>query len=449
MTEQTLRPGPTYGEIFRMAWPIIIANAAVPLLGIADTAIIGRNGSVEALGAIALGSLVFNVVYWTFGFLRMGTTGFVAQANGANDEADVRASIARPLLMAVGLGLLIIALQLPIAWISLQVLDASESVSAITRQYIMARIWAAPATLCMFVLNGALIGLGRSRTLLAVQLFLNGLNIVLDVLFAGVLDWGAQGIAIGTAIAEWTAALLTLVIMFRILKSRHTDDEPFWSWVRIRDGHHLARTFKAHADIMIRTLAMLIGFGWFTKQGAQFGDVTLAANHVLLQFISFIAFFLDGYAFATESLVGSASGAGQIDRFKRAVHRSTLLAFVTAVGLAVLLAGVGEYLIHLLTDLSSVREEAGQHLWYPVIYVIIAAWAFQLDGIFIGCTRTRDMRNASVISVLIFLALGYPMIHAHGNHGLWIAFIAYAAARGLSLSLLYPRLKRSIGTEVD
>lgn len=426
------------------AWPIIVANSAGPLLGLTDTAVIGRTGSVASLGAIALGSLIFSFVYWTFGFLRMGTTGFVAQANGSGEEVEVRSALGRATLMGLVIGLGLVALQLPIFRIALGLIDGSVEVEATAATYLGIRIWGAPATLASYALTGGLIGLGRSRTLLGIQVFMNALNIGLDVLFAYVLGMGVAGIALGTIIAEWSAALLALSVMIRILKARHRDGERFWSWARIADGRALVRTVFVQLDIMVRTLTLLVGFGWFTQQGARLGDVTLAANHILLQFISFSAFFLDGYAFATEALVGTAAGARRLDVFDALVRRTTILAGATAFFLAAGVFLLGPELVRALTDLESVRLAVVATLPFTATYVLVAFAAFQLDGIYIGVTRTRDMRNAALASLAVYMAVGWPLTRQYGNTGLWVAFIAFVIARAVSLAVLYPRLRRSI-----
>lgn len=439
--------GPTRAEVLRTAWPLILANASAPLLGLADTAVIGNTGSVADLGAIALGALILNFVYWAFGFLRMGTTGFVAQAVGAGDEAEVRAGLARPLLLGAGIGVLIVLLQWPIERASLGLLEAGPEVEAITAEYVRVRIWGAPACLATYALMGALIGLGASRQLLAVQVFLNGINIALDVLFAGVLDMGAVGVALGTAIAEWTSLGLALWLVSRVIRRRARSSEPFLAWSRILDRSKLREMFSAHADILVRTLLLLGGFAWFTSQGAKFGDATLASNHLLLQLVSFSAFFLDGFAFAAEALVGRAKGAADLAAFDRAVWRTTELAVVAGLLLAAAILVFGGVGVDLLTDLPAVREIARDHLTAAVVYVALSAWAFQLDGVFIGVTRTKAMRNAAFASLVGFLALSWLLIPAYGNHGLWIAFIAYVVLRALSLGVLLPALRRSLATE--
>jgi MATE family multidrug resistance protein len=430
--------------ILRLSWPIVVANSAVPLLGIVDTGVIGNTGSVEALGAIALGALVFNFVYWSFGFLRMGTTGFTAQASGAGDEPEVRATLGRALLLAGGIGTTLVLLQAPIVWVALRLLGATEQVEALTRAYFETRIWGAPGSLGIFAILGCLVGLGRTREVLKTQLVLNGLNIALDVAFAGFLGMGVRGIALGTAIAEWTTLAYGLVLVRSILRSRHDDDEPFWSRHRILDRERALKTLGANADIMIRTLFLLLGFAWFTNQGARFGDEILAANHVLLQLVSMSAYLLDGYAHATEIVVGRAVGAGRRETFDRAVRAATVLAAWTGLALALLVFFGGGPAARLLTDLEPVRAVAAAYLPLTALYVSLSFAAFQLDGIFIGATATRDMRNASVLSCLAFIGVSLLLIPRMGNLGLWLAFVFYVMARAVALGARFPALRASI-----
>jgi MATE family multidrug resistance protein len=433
-----------HAAIWQKAWPIILANAAVPLLGLADTAVIGNLGNLAQLGAIAFGAMIFSFIYWSFGFLRMGTTGFTAQAVGARDEVEVRATLGRALVVSVGLGLAVILLQVPLACIALDLLEGSAEVEAITREYFAIRIWGAPATLSIFALTGCLIGLGKSRQLLLVQVFLNGLNILLDVLFAGVLGWGVQGIALGTVIAEWMAVILAAGLVLKLLRHRQPDSGPFWPWSRIGDAGKMLRLMAANTDILLRTLLLLFSFAWFINQSAQFGDAVLGANHILLQLVSFSAFFLDGYAFVTEALVGEALGARRRQDLAMAVRKSTELAAVTAVVLALLIVCFGGLAIAALTDIAPVRVAAGGALGWAALYVLLSFAAFQLDGIFIGATRTREMRNASFFSVIAFMLAWWWLTPLFGNAGLWCAFVIYVCARALALALYYPRLLRQL-----
>ena len=434
----------TYRLLLKKSWPIILANASVPLLGLVDTAVIGNTGSVEDLGAIAFGALIFSFVYWSFGFLRMGTTGFVAQAYGAQDYGELRAVLGRALLLALILGLLLIGLQWPIEQLAFLLLNGSSEVEDISQSYFAIRIWGAPATLAIFALMGLLIGMGESRLLLIVQLFLNFSNIVLDVLFAGVFGWGAEGIALGTVVSEWVTVALALFLVFRKLKKTASANEPFWPRALILNREKLIKMMSANADIMIRTLLLVSSFALFTNQSAQYGDDVLAANHILLQLISFAAFFLDGYAFVVESLVGSAIGSKQIKLFDHSIAKSTVLAAVTAVLLSFSALIFGEFAISVLTDIQAVRDVAAGFLTFAAVYIASSFAAFQLDGIFIGASYTKQMRNASVVSIGVFVLAWWLLTPIFAVSGLWWAMIIYVIARAAALALYLPAMRKSL-----
>lgn len=439
--------------ILRLAFPIILANAAVPLLGIVDTAVIGHSGSAADLGAIALGSLIFSFLFWGFGFLRMGTSGFTAQAAGAGDYREVRTAYGRALVVGVAIGLLLLLLQFPLGMLAFWLLDGSAAVEQTAQVYMQTRIWGAPATLASYAIMGTLIGLGHTRHLLALQLLLNGLNLILDVVFVLGFDWGVRGIALGTVIAEWTCAITGVWLLLRLLRQQQaasaqpqgsSPSEPFFIWPHIFQRSALLATMKINSDIMLRTLFMLAGFGWFANQSAQFGDITLAANHILLQFLSFAAFFLDGFAFALESLVGKAIGARNRQWFDRVIITSTRIAASCALGLMLLLLVFGPLAINALTPHETIRQQALAYLPYAAAYILLSFMAFQLDGIFIGATASRAMRNAALASLLVFLASAWPLALWLGNQGLWLAFITYVVARAMSLGIYLPQLRRSI-----
>lgn len=436
----------SYRRLLQVAFPLILANAAVPLLGWSDTAILGHFGSVEELGAIALGSLVFNFIFWIFGFLRMVTTGLVAQAEGAGEREEVRVTLVRGLFTAFGLGLLLLVLQWPLRQLALSFFPASEAVLSLVRSYFAARMWGAPASLGLYVIFGTLIGLGQTRRLLLLQLFLNGLNIALDVFFAAILGWGVRGIAGGTSLTEWIALGVGLFLLREYLPQGAA------AWSKM--GQALRRGWSAsgalwrkQGDILVRTFFLLLGFAWFTRRGAELGDVELAGNHILLQLVSFCAFFLDGFAFTAESVVGRAVGARDPVVFSLAVRRTSVLAGITSALLALLCWGLGGQLLALLTDLPEVLQVSQEFLPWVSAYILCAAVAFQLDGIFLGALQTRELRNASVLSALFFLGVSAWGLRWGGNHGLWFSFVLYAAARAISLGRYYPRLVRSLSAE--
>lgn len=429
-----------YVQILRLAWPIVLANASVPLLGLVDTAAIGQTGGAADLGAIALAGLIFSFVYWGFGFLRMGTTGFISQAIGAGDRDEVHAILFRSVLLGGGIGLVLIVLQFPIGEAAIRVLQASPEIKGLIRPYFYIRIWGAPATLITFALLGTFIGAGWTRQLLGVQLFLNGLNMVLNVLFVVGLGWGVTGVALGTVLAEWITLFFAAFQISRKMElfnygRRFRELRP-----QIVNRTKLLSLLRVNGDIMIRTLALLTGFAWFANQGARFGDHVLAANHVLLQFVSLSAFFLDGYAHVVEMLAGRAYGARDRLSFVRHVRHSTQLAGVTACMLASGIYVAGDFLIGLLTRDAEVQLIASTHTIYAAIYIALSFAAFQLDGIFIGVTKSGAMRNATLFALLVFVVSAIGLSATYGNVGLWIAFIGYVVARACALGYYYKRI---------
>lgn len=433
-----------YLLLIRLALPIILANSAVPLLGLVDTAVIGQTGEVSDLGAIALASLVFSFVYWGFGFLRMGTTGFIAQAYGANDHDEMHAVVFRTVLLGLLIGLGLIILQKPIEGIATYFLHASPAVNAGVRDYFYIRIWGAPATLITFALSGTFIGMGWTSRLLWVQLLLNGLNMALNVLLVIYLGLGVKGIALGTVIAEWTALVFALFLLLPKMGIRQPWQRLKTLQARVFDKTRLWALFQVNRDIMIRTLALISGFAWFAQQGASFGDATLAANHILLQFVSLSAFFLDGYANVAEMRTGQAYGAKDKARFQREVKDSTVLAAITALLLALLLFFYAEMFISWLSQDLGVQSTATQYKNLAALYIFVSFAAFQLDGVFIGVTHTKAMRNSALIALAVLVSLGSWWASQYQNTGLWWALIMYVLARAVVLGWCYPAILKKL-----
>ena len=427
----------SYRDLIKKSWPIILANAAVPLLGLVDTAVIGNFGTAADLGAIAFGAIIFNFIYWSFGFLRMATTGFVAIASGAADEEEVRAAIGRSILLATFLGLALIILQKLIAATAFSLISSTPGIQGVLEEYYYIRIWSAPATLCTFAILGLFVGLGSSGKLLAIQLVLNGINIVMDLFFAGYLDMGVRGIALGTLIAEWCAFIFGTILLISTLKSRSTNGIFIWPWDRIKDLKKFIGALQAKSHILIRTIILMFGFAYFIKRSSEFGDAALAANHILLQFITFSAFFIDAYAFVIESLVGKAVGAKDLLGLKVAIKNTTVLAAITASMLALLILTFGSAMVFFLTDLPEVRQLAVEGIVYSALYVFFSFPAFQLDGIFIGASLTRQMRDASAISFAVFMFLCWLLVTPYGMAGLWYSFIIFVCARAAALLFFY------------
>jgi len=428
----------THGRVLRIALPIVLSNATVPLLGAVDTAVVGQLGQAAPIGAVGIGAVVLTSIYWVFGFLRMGTTGLTAQARGAGDGAEVAALLSRALLIGVGGGLLLILLQPLLFAGAFRLSPASAEVEGLARQYMAIRIWSAPAAIAAYGINGWLIGQERTRAVLILQLSTNGLNILLSVAFVLGLGWGVPGVATATALAEASGLALGLWLCRDAFRDTAWRDR-----ARVLDPARLRVMAQVNVDIMLRTVLLLSIFVSFQFWGAGFGDVTLAANQVLMQFVNVAAFALDGFAFATEALVGQAFGAGRIGELRQGIRVASVwgLGMAALLGLAYAVAGPG--IVALMTTAPEVRAEAAVFLPWVVAAPLIGLPSWMLDGIFVGATRSRDMRNMTVLAVALYFAAAWPMTEAFGNHGLWAALTVSWLLRAVTLAWRYPALERA------
>ncbi|MFO1174374.1 MAG: MATE family efflux transporter [Paracoccaceae bacterium] len=437
---QPSQPGAlTHRRVLKIALPIVLSNATVPLLGAVDTGVIGHLGRAAPIGAVGVGSVILATFYWVFGFLRMGTSGLTAQATGAGDEAEAGAILLRALAIGAGAGLLFVLIQPAIFALAFAVSPASDEVETLARSYLAIRIWGAPATISLYAVTGWLIARERTRGVLAVQLWMNGLNMGLDFLFVLGLGWGVKGVATATLIAEWSGLALGLWLC------RQAFAEGRWrDLARIVDAGKLRRMASVNGDIMLRSILLQGAFTSFVFLGARFGDVTLAANQVLLQFLEITAFALDGFAFAAESLVGQAVGQRSQAMFRQAAVLTSQWGAGGAVLLCAVFLVLGPQLIDLLTTEPQVRAAArGWLAWVAVMPVLgIACW--MLDGIFIGATRTRDMRNSMVLTMIAYLPVLFLLPRLVGNSGLWAALGLLMILRGITLGRLYPQIERNL-----
>ena len=440
MSDRTRLDVPTR-SVWRLAVPIILSNLSTPLLGAVDTAVMGHLPDAAYVGAVAVGAMLFSFLYWGFGFLRMGTTGFAAQAFGAGDRDELRATLGRPLLLAGLLGAGLIALQAPIGWAAFRLVEASPQVEGFARAYYQIRIWSAPFALTNYAVLGWLLGTQRARTALLLQVVLNGTNALLDLVFVLGLGWTIAGVAAASLIAEIVAAGLGLAICALLVRR----EGGRWVWARIADRARLVKLFRVNRDIFLRTLSLIFAFAYFTAKGAEMGETRLAANAILMQLQQFLSFGLDGFAHAAEILAGNAVGAKDRPGFRRACRAASgsALALAGCAALAFWLAGPG--IIRLFTDLAEVRATAAAYLPWMVLSPFVSVWPFMLDGIFIGATRTTAMRNAMLASLAIYLAACWTLIPLFDNHGLWAALMIFMAARGLTLGWYFPALERSVG----
>ena len=428
-------------KTWALAGPVILSNISIPLLGAVDTAVVGHLPGAHYMGAVAVGALIFSVIYGGCNFLRMGTTGLTAQSLGAGDSDEVRSWLARASLLAMAVGIVLIAVQSPVIWASLIIVNPSHQVAPLTDAYFSIRIWGAPMALLNFALLGWFFGIQNTRAALATQVFMNGVNIVLDLWFVLGLGWGVEGVAWATLISEVSAVGLGLWLVARNLRRIGGH----WQGTRIIDVARLARMVKVNGDIFIRSMCLQAAFVLVTSIGARMGDLMLAVNAIMLNFQIFSSYALDGFANAAEALTGEAVGARDRDRFRRSVKASSLWALIFSGGFTVFYWVAGPSLIDILTTVEEVRETARVYLPWMVALPMISVWGFQLDGIFIGSTWTTEMRNGMVMSLTVFAGALYLMVPSLGNHGLWLAFSVFMVTRALTLGAVYPRLERMVG----
>ncbi|MXO87767.1 MATE family efflux transporter [Altererythrobacter aestuarii] len=421
----------------------MLGQASIPLVGVVDATVIGRTGDAAALAGVALGATVIGLIFWSFGFLRMGMTGLTAQADGANDRQEVEALLLRALLIGFGIGLALLALQWPLGSLAFSLLAGGEDVTAEASQYVSARFFGAPAALCVFAINGWLLGLGRTRSALVLQIVMNIVNVIADLVLVWGYDMGAAGVGIGTALAEWTALAVGLVLAGRVAGGSFAAIIRRMPRSAIIDPAALKRLFAVNRDIMIRTLALLFMFTWYANAGARLGTVQLAANHVLLQFINMAAFVLDAFAFTAESRVGNAIGARSKATFLRAVRLAGEFSLAAALVLSAVFLIGGPAVIGFITTDPLVRAEAMRFMPFAALVPLIGMPSWLLDGIFIGATRGRALRNAGVLATLLYLALDLVM-RPQENLGVWIAFSASYFFRAGALALYLPGLLRSL-----
>ncbi|MCI0510922.1 MATE family multidrug resistance protein [Chromohalobacter marismortui] len=428
----------TSPRIWPLAWPIILSNITVPLLGLVDTAVVGHLPDSRYMAAVTLGAMLFSFLYWGFGFLRMGTTGLTSQAVGREDDSDIRNLLGQALLLALGIGVLLILLAEPLIDIGLYLLDGSEAAMSLAASYAHIRILSAPAVMANYAILGWFLGQQNSRVTLAIMVLTNSVNIVLDLVFVMGLGMTSDGVAWATVIADYTALTAGLWLVMRQLKLL---EGRFLRQRLLRLGAYSA-LFQVNRHLFVRTLGLLFAMAFFTAQGADQGDTVLAANAVLMQFIMITSYALDGFAHAAEALTGRAVGRRDWPLFSSSVRAAARFSLITAgVAMAAFAFG-GDYLIALLTDLPDVRATARDYLPWMIVMPAIAVWSYLLDGVFIGATATREMRDTILLALAVYLPVWW-LTQPLGNHGLWLAFTAFTLVRSASLAAVYLHYRRT------
>jgi len=422
-------------KLLLLAIPMILSNITTPLLGMVDTAVIGHLEHAYYLGGIAVGSMIISIIFWLAGFLRMSTTGVVAQSLGSNDSEQAWRYFFHSLIIALVLAFGLILLQRPIINAIFSVIDASDEVAYYGREYFSIRIYSAPAALANLVFLGLFVARQQVKWVVYQLFTINVINILLDLFFVLQLEWGVAGAALASVIADYCGLLLLSVVLVPGLKKLD------WRQLITPKMALFSRLFSLNRDIFVRSLALQMCLAFVTIKGAQLGDVTVAANAILLNLFMFASYGLDGFAYSAESLVGEAKGAGDEDKLHQVVVASTMFSGVVGLSFALVLWAWGDLWVIFLTDIGAVQVMAIGYLPWLVAICAIGWLSFLMDGVYIGLTRAKAMRNSMLCSALIFFGVWF-LAKEFENHGLWLAFFCFMVCRGVSLSINYCRLKR-------
>ncbi len=419
-------------QILTLAIPNILTNLSVPLLSSVDTAVVGHLDEVFYLGAIAIGSMIFNFIYWAFGFLRMGTTGLTSQSFGRKDEKEIALNLFRPLLVAVGAAIIIISLQYVIAEVSFTIINASAEVEKYAMEYFYIRIFAAPATLAIYVFHGWFLGMQNAKYPMILLITVNVLNLLFNLIFIYQFNMTSDGVALGTVIAQYSGLLIAIILFSK----KYRNYLKYFSIAEILNLSRLKTFYKVNSNIFLRTLALLFVLSFFTAESAKFGDNILAANTILLQMWIIISYAVDGFAFAAESLVGKFIGAKDFEKLKLSIK----YLFVWGLGIGLIFTIVysimGEVIITLFTSNDVVIQLALTFVFWAIISQLVNSVSFIWDGIYIGAVKTKAMRNSMLFSAFaVFFPTYYLTKDLLGNHSLWLSLTLFMVVRAISLTL--------------
>jgi len=422
-------------DVWRIAAPMILSNISVPLLGMVDTGVVGHLESPVYLGAVAIGGTIFSFLYTGVNFLRMGTTGIAAQRFGAGDFDGLRVSLGQALVVAQLIALTVILLQWPVGRVAMELLGAEGALREHALEYFAIRIWSAPGTLANFVMVGWFLGLQNARVPLVIFLTINLTNIVLDLLFVLVLGMKVDGVALASVFAEYSGLAVALLFAVRELR-RNSGHWPMEKFVKLRE---YTAFFSVNANLFVRTMALMFTIAFVTAQGTRMGGLILAANAILMQLQNLTAFGLDGLAHAAEALVGKAVGQQRRDALERAVTLSLKWSLIFAAGFSAAYLLLGPHLINVLTDLPAVRDTTLRYLPWMIVSPLVSVWSFLYDGVYVGATRAREMRNIMVFSAFGVFIPAWFVLQPLGNDGLWLAFLLFLASRGIGMHIWYRR----------
>lgn len=421
-------------EIYRLALPNIVSNFSIPLLGAVDTALMGRLESEYYLGAVGIGGIIFSFIYWGFGFLRMATTGLTAQAFGEKDLRECGRLLLRAVCIGITSSLFLFIFQWQLIDLSFLLIDASPEVEYFARAYFHIRLYAAPATLCLHAFHGVFLGLQNARYPMLLTIVVNLVNIALNLVFVRLLDMKVEGVALATVISQYVGLFLAVLLFSRYYRGIL----PAWDFREILALSRLKRFLNISSDIFIRTCLLVFSHAVFTAKSAALSDTILAVNTILLQFINLMSYAIDGLAFAAESLIGKYKGAQDMPNLKRTTRKIFFCSFLFGGVIMLIFVLFGELLLHLFTDQIPLIEQAKPYLIWIIVAPVINVAAYIWDGIFLGATASKALRNSVILSTLLFLSAVYLLI-PFGNHGLWGALTLLLVARGVSLTVLAPK----------
>ena len=419
---------------------MIIANISTPLLGLVDTAVMGHLDNANFLAAVAIAGLIFNFLFWGFGFLRMGTSGLSAQAFGANDSLELKAVLFRAILLALIISLFILLCQQPIATFSFYLINSHDNIETLAQQYFYIRIWSAPATLCQYVILGWFLGRQNTKSPLFIVLTTNLCNISLDLLFVVHYSMNTEGVALASVLAEYTGLIVGVLLLIRNMPSCTRS----LSWSMLFQLNKITAMLLINSHLFIRTLCLIFTFSFFTVQGEKFGSIILAANAVLMNFQTFMAYALDGFAHAAEALIGRALGAKNNLLFRQSLKTTGLWSLLLALLFSLVFSYAGQDIINALTHLTEVRNHAYEYLPWLIALPLISFASFLMDGVFIGATLSRQMRDSILFSLFIVFLPAWYYTQPMGNHGLCLSLTLFMLARSLVMLIYYFFYKLSL-----
>lgn len=423
-------------EILAIAVPSIITNITTPLLALMDVVIVGHMGSPVYIAAISVGGTLFNMMYWLFAFLRMGSSGLTAQAHGATNIEGTNLVLIRGLMVGICASVVILLFQTLICRLSLDFMEVGEDTRQLSEQYFKILVWGAPAVLCTYSLSGWFLGLKNAKTPMWISFIINITNIVVSLLLVFVFKLKISGVATGTLTAQWVGFLVGIIMAWRKYHPSISDIH------KIIDTKELRRFFSINTDIFFRTLCLIAVTAWFTRVGSQQGTIILAVNTLLMQFFIMFSYFMDGFAFAGESLCGNFIGAGHRQKLKECINSLFHWGVIMALTFSVLYAIGGELIMNMLTTDHLIIEKSKEYIIWVILVPFAGFASFTWDGIYIGATQTRAMLISMLLSSVLYFSIYFFLFNKLGNHGLWIAFIVYLSSRGIILSLLRHRLTK-------